>query len=302
MPFSNELPMNLKNATNMFSSHRKIDRVAKVKIGNGFTDSKYGNIPRSKRIHARHKRPRVIEPVYEVSVEYMTSLVIDYRTCRTEKQVCNSSLKEKESTIAQLEEQCSRSTRYKKSSEKPTTIFELTHSTTAPEITVNHTKLPPTVLNLIADLNTCRTENQVCNSSLKEKESMIAQLEEQCSRSTRYKKSSEKPTTIFELTHSTTAPETTVKQTKPTAATSTAIPEPTTTTEPKITKSTNIQRGIALIGLALFATGSLLAGIFMFKKKRRCQHSLHLANNLKTSQRQGHTQVQGQRMKILLDS
>ncbi|QYF48357.1 hypothetical protein RHABOEDO_000502 [Candidatus Rhabdochlamydia oedothoracis] len=199
-----------------------------MKIGNGFTDPKYGNIPRSKRIHARHKRYKVIATTTEVSSKFLRSLV--------------------------------------------------------------------------TDRDNCRKENQVCNSSLKEKESTIAQLEEQCSRSTRYKKSSEKPTTIFELTQSTTAPETTVKQTKPTAATSTAIPEPTTTTEPKITKSTNIQRGIALIGLALFATGSLLAGIFMFKKKRRCQHSLRLANNLKTSQRQGHTQLQGQCMKISLDN
>ncbi|KAG6558588.1 hypothetical protein RHOW815_001422 [Candidatus Rhabdochlamydia sp. W815] len=444
--FSNESPM---NATNIFSSNRKVDRVAKVKVGNGFTDPKYGNIPRSKRIHARHtrsserntrKNPLVIceeekrnitstkdkeirrlidsnikdlkderskcteitlqgkkkynDLLSNYTVEEIAylELIIKNNRCIKENQICNKSLKKKESKIAQLEKQCTTTepitlertqfhARHTRSIDIPFDDLTLERNTRKNslvtceeekrnitstkdkeirrlidsnikdlknerskciEITLQgekmyddlrstYTYLEEIALELRTTNDHCIEENQICNKSLKEKESKITQLEEQCGRLTRYTKisekpttileltqsttasettvkqtkltaatstaisepitTSEKPTTILELTQSTTASETTVKQTKLTAATSTAISEPITTTEPKITQSTNIQQGIALIVSGLFIIGSLLASIFMFKKKRRYKRSLHLVNNLTTSQRQGHTQV-----------
>ncbi|WP_215216603.1 hypothetical protein, partial [Candidatus Rhabdochlamydia sp. W815] len=107
--FSNESPM---NATNMSPSNRKIDKVAKVKIGNGFTDPKYGNIPRSKRIHARHTRSIPSSDIPpDLSFSEKNSHADRLFTCETEKHNCekelrtcqeeNRNYKEKKDTCAQ---------------------------------------------------------------------------------------------------------------------------------------------------------------------------------------------------------
>ncbi|WP_215217782.1 hypothetical protein, partial [Candidatus Rhabdochlamydia sp. W815] len=191
LPFSNESPMNVKNAANIFSSNRTIDRVTKVKIGNGFTDPKYGNIPRSKRIHARHRRS--IDIPFDDLIPERNACENSLVTCKEEKLNITSTMEEEinrltHQYINNLKDERSRCREIKLSKDQEYNNL------------INHyNDLRKRVSVLRTTKDNCIEENQLCNKSLKEKESKIAQLEERWSRLNQF--SNESPMNVRNATN-----------------------------------------------------------------------------------------------------